>query len=126
MRRRGETRTVRSGYVVFMIAAFGFSTSALGQTDRFGAWCGHYLIGSGPSAPRAATPTVFELARFLPRQCAAGDILTMTDLEGDGSVVAAAVCDYSKTITMAPYNLGRGISVTCAWIGGVRGSRPAR
>lgn len=92
------------------------------QQARPSNWCGNYLIGSGPNAPRAAVSSAAELGRLLPRQCAAGDVLYLTMLEDNAAPAAAMLCDYTRTITIERARDGASV-LTCVWTGGMRGSR---
>ncbi len=111
--------------IISLAAVFALSAAAPGAAQQREAWCGQFLIGSGPSAPRAAIASVTELARFLPRSCRQGDILHVTLMEGIAADVAPMLCDYTRAITVEahPRDRGGGTSVTCAWIGYLRATR---
>ena len=100
-------------------------TAAPAVAQQREAWCGQFLIGAGPNAPRAAIASVTDLARILPRSCRQGDILYVTNQDGIAADVAPMLCDYSRTITIEahPRDRGGGTSVTCAWIGYLRATR---
>lgn len=114
---------MRRSIMAAALLALAGALPAAAQTRE--AWCGHFLIGAGPDAPRAAVRSAEELGRLLPRSCRQGDILHITTLDGIAGDVAPRLCDYARSITIEaqPRDRGGGTTITCAWIGYARAAR---